>query len=237
MKLYAITKKICNTWNYYRGVSIIKYIYYNYISTHIVRMDKSKIIPYKYAVLDLGKTSKIYLRGNNIEIGVNRLRGSKEETRLRLKKGAIWHSNNGCRLYYGTTLEIHEKACLESGSFNINNGGVIVCTKHIVIGDDVWMGRNITIYDSDYHSILNEQGNTINKSRQVIIGDHVWLTNQIMVLKGVVIGKGTVIAPFSVVRKDIPENSMMAVKQEMAVIKKNVLWSSDRVPDWGYQNK
>ncbi len=235
MKLYNVLERIQRTWNYYQGTSWTKYIYYNYLSSHIVRIDKAKLIPRKYAVLDFGKNSKIYLKENNIEIGANRLKGSKEETRLKLKENAEWYSNNGCRLYYGTTLEIHERARLETKSFDMNNGGTIICTKHIVLGDDVWMGRNITIYDSDYHSILNEKGDVINKSRPVIIGDHVWLTNQITVLKGAVIGKGAVIAPFSIVRKNIQENVMAAVKQEVEIIKEQIRWSSNRVPDWGYE--
>jgi len=236
MTPYSISKKIKEKFDYYQSLSIIKYIYYNYFSPNIVRKDSAKVIPYKCAILDLTKGARIYLKGKNLEIGANRLKGSKEETRLRMKQGAEWYCNNGCMLVYGTTLEIHQQARLDSGFFYMNYGSTIICTKHITVGEDVWMGRNITIYDSDYHSMLNAQGETTNTTLPVVIGDHVWLTNQIMVLKGVTIGEGAIVSPFALVRKDVQPKAMFVKRDEMIVVKDDVHWSSKRVPDWGYNN-
>lgn len=69
------------------------------------------------------------------------------------------------------------------------------------------MGRNIVIYDSDFHSIPGSDGNPVNYSKDVTIEDHVWLTNNVTVLKGVTIGKDSLISAMTLIRKDIPEKS------------------------------
>lgn len=63
----------------------------------------------------------------------------------------------------------------ESKFFSANTGSVIVVGKHIYLGHDVMMGRNIVIYDSDFHSIPGSDGNPVNYSKDVTIEDHVWL--------------------------------------------------------------
>lgn len=169
-----------------------------------------------------------------MEIGVNKIKGSKAETLVRLKDGAVWNCKNGCRLVYNSVLEVHENALLDTGFFYMNSYSVIVCTKHITIGEDVWMGRNIIIYDSDYHQIRNSSGQMTNHSKPVVLGNHVWLTNQVMVMKGVHIGEGAVITPFSVIKKDIPANCLAGNKYNVEVFKNDINWSSERVTDWGY---
>ena len=65
-----------------RGISWVKYVYYNYMCKSVIREGKSKIIPYKNAIINIDKTARIYVRGRNIEIGINKLRKSKAETHV-----------------------------------------------------------------------------------------------------------------------------------------------------------
>ena len=53
-------------------------------------------------------------------------------------------------------------------------------------------GRNVVIYDSDFHTILNTQHELMNPDAPVTIGDHVWLATNVTVLKGSSIGSGSV---------------------------------------------
>ena len=213
-----------------RNCNVYKFIYYNFLSKQIIRDRNYYLIPYKNAVIDLHKTAKIYIEGRNLEIGINKLKGSRAETHLRMREGAVWKAKNGGCLFYNTVLEIHKNALFESGFFTMNGGSVIICAKHINFGEDVMLGRNIVIYDSDYHQVLDENGNMTNFSKEVIIKDHVWLTNQVMVLKGVTIGKSSLVTPYSVVRKDIPEESMYSGNK---VVRGEIHWSRDCVKDIG----
>jgi len=231
--LIKVLKKLRHLYNRLKQIDAIKFIYYNYFSKNIVRQNGSYLILYKNAVLDLHPSSRIYIRGKNLEIGINKLRKSKSETHLRMRENAVWNSNNGCGLFYNTVLEIHGNAVFNSEFFTMNGGSVIICAKHIKFGEDVMLGRNIIIYDSDYHQVLNDEGNMKNSSKEVTINDHVWLTNQIMVMKGVTIGIGTIVSPYTVIRKDLPEYSLVVSSNSSKVISDNIHWSRDRVTDIG----
>lgn len=230
-------KKIWFKFKLLKKISFFKFLHYNFFCKHVSRERGVYIIPYKGAKIQLDKNSKIYLKGKNLEIGINKIRGSKAETYVRLKKDAVWKCNNGCNLCYNSDIEVHENAVLESGFFYANTLTTIVCTKHISLGEGVWLGRNIIIYDSDYHQIQDNNGNMINHSKPVVIGNHVWLTNQIMVMKGVHIEDGVVVTPFSVIRKDVSANSMVGNKTNTTTFKQDVYWSSDRVTDYGFDKE
>jgi len=94
------------------------------------------------------------------------------------------------------------------------SGATILARKNIIIGNHVLFGGNCTILDSDHHPLgpeerLNNHSKEI-QSKSVVIGDNVWLGLNVIVLKGVTIGKNSVIAAGSVVVKDIPENVLAA---------------------------
>lgn len=193
-----------------REISVSKYIYYNWFSKKVVKESNVYLIPYKGAILQLDRGSKLFLKGKNLEIGVNKIKGSKVETYIRLKSEAIWNCNNGGMLCYDSCIEVHEKGRLTSGFFYMNTRSTLIATKAITLGEDVWMGRSITIYDSDFHQMQNEDGSIRNLQQEVRIGNHVWLTNQVMVQKGVTIGEGAVISPYTVLRSNVQQHTLVA---------------------------
>jgi acetyltransferase-like isoleucine patch superfamily enzyme len=86
------------------------------------------------------------------------------------------------------------------------SGVVIGCFKSIKLGNDIKVGANTLITDSDWHSSDFRAGN----DRPVFIDDNVWIGEGVKVLKGVSIGKNSVIGAGSVVTKDIPANVIAA---------------------------
>lgn len=210
---------------YLKHIDMLQFIKYNFFSKIVIREKKYYLRPYKNAVLDLHKEARIYIKGKNADIGINKLKGSKAETYLRMSKGAVWNSNNGCSMYYNSDLEIKENAVFTSGFFTENTGSAIICTTGITIGDNVMMGRNNLIYDSDFHSIVNKNGIPRNPNREVVIGDHVWMTTNVTVLKGVTIEKGCIISANTTVTANIPEASIASGKSHANVVFQGVQWS------------
>ena len=81
----------------------------------------------------------------------------------------------------------------------------------VTIGNDVMMGPECVIYTVGHrHDRIDitmiEQGFT--QVEPVSIGDDTWLGRRVMIMPGVKIGKGCVIAAGAVVTKDIPEYSI-----------------------------
>ena len=96
---------------------------------------------------------------------------------------------------------------LEEANLNIGNncgfsGTVIGCFKEITLGNNVMCGANTLITDSDWHLDDKRTG----EPKQILINDNVWLGVNSVVLKGVTIGKNSVIGANSLVVNDIPSN-------------------------------
>ena len=166
------------------------------------------MIPYKGAVIDIEPGAKIILGGGDMEIGCDLLKGSREETRVRLRKHAIWSSEGGCRISYGATVEVLSGGLLDNQFFTMNSGSVLIVAKRIRLGHDVMIGRGVVIYDSDHHTIRNPQGELRNPDAPVTIGDHVWLATHVTVLKGTTIGSASMVAAGTTVRGTMPANSL-----------------------------
>ena len=212
-----------------RKINLFQFIKLNYLSKQVERAKGSYLIPYKGSVIDLSKDARIEIQSGNLHFGSSRLRGSKTETFLRMTGSARWIVKNGASISYNATIEIKDKAVLESGFFFMNCGSVIICSEKISIGENVWMGRNNTVYDNDHHKIIDMEGNLKNKIRPVTIEDYVWITNHVSVLKGVTIGEGSVITPYSVIRSDVGRNMMVGQSSSQTVFVENVVWSPDLI--------
>ncbi|NUN07804.1 MAG: acyltransferase [Ignavibacteriaceae bacterium] len=105
---------------------------------------------------------------------------------------------------------VGENAELKIGH-NVGMSGVaIVCLKSIQIGDNVKIGGNTVIYDTDFHSLnfLDRRSSSEDRSKigtaSVDIGDDVFIGAHTTILKGVSIGEKSIIAAGSVVTKNIP---------------------------------
>jgi acetyltransferase-like isoleucine patch superfamily enzyme len=90
----------------------------------------------------------------------------------------------------------------------------IVCHNKIEIGDNVNLGGNVVIYDTDFHSLnpierLNRELDIKGtKTKPVKIGNNVFIGAHSTILKGVFIGDNSVIGACSVVTKNVPENEI-----------------------------
>lgn len=91
------------------------------------------------------------------------------------------------------------------------SGGSFCAAKSVEIGSHCLIGANVTVTDCDFHAVKPE-GRRHNSDPKdigcapVVIEDNVWLGANVMVLKGVRIGKNTVVAAGSVVTRDLPPN-------------------------------
>lgn len=95
--------------------------------------------------------------------------------------------------FKGGQIEIREGAGVSSS--------IIVSMDRVVIGRNTNIGGGCKIFDNDFHALGNSS--LINK-RPVIIGDDCFIGGYSIILKGVVIGDGAIVAAGSVVVCSIP---------------------------------
>lgn len=96
------------------------------------------------------------------------------------------------------------------------SSSAIICNQKIWIGNNVTIGGNTVIYDSDFHSLdpkirINKINDKLLASKKaVIIEDNVFIGSHSTILKGVVIGENSIIGACSVVTKNVPSNEIWA---------------------------
>ena len=83
------------------------------------------------------------------------------------------------------------------------------------------IAENVRIQDSDGHDICREG---YMQSKPIIIEDNVWIGLSSIVLKGVHIGEGSIVAAGAVVTRDVPPHCLVA-GIPARIIKRNVYHS------------
>lgn len=86
------------------------------------------------------------------------------------------------------------------------SGTVVGCGIKITLGNNVRCGANTLITDTDWHT----DDPRSQPDKPVHIEDDVWLGVNVVVLKGVTIGKGTMVGANSLVTRSLPSGVMAA---------------------------
>jgi len=121
-----------------------------------------------------------------------------------------------CCLVVRNAAHISDFAELTIGHNVGMSSSTIVCHKKITIGNNVKIGGNCVIYDTDFHSLdagirrvaLEDQRNY--GCKDVHIGNDVFIGAHSTILKGVSIGDNSIIGACSVVTKSVPANQIWA---------------------------
>lgn len=129
-------------------------------------------------------------------------------------------------------LACHKIGCLyatENAVISIgNNCGmsspIIWCHKKVTIGNNVKLGANVIIIDTDAHNLdylkRRDSNTDFGNEKEVKIGDDVLIGMNCIVLKGVSIGDRSVIGAGSVVTTSIPSDCI-AAGNPAKIIRKN----------------
>jgi acetyltransferase-like isoleucine patch superfamily enzyme len=111
------------------------------------------------------------------------------------------------------------------GTF-INEGSELHVGLRVTIGARCAIAGQVIIRDRDSHRLgsAGDDAPLVESLRPVSIGDHVWIGSRAIVLKGVSIGEGAVIAAGAVVTADVPSKSLVA-GNPARVIREGVRWA------------
>lgn len=172
----------------------------------------------------IDKTAKIEMRSKAI-LEFNMMEDpfyTARPSRMILKE----HSRLICRghiqMFESVKIECLPGAVFEIGNKTyINHDSEIRCRSHISIGDNVSIAYGVLIQDSDYHTVYREDGMPKPETLPIVIEDNVWIGACAIILKGVTLGEGCVVAAGAVVTKNVPASSLVA-GNPARVIKQNI---------------
>ena len=145
---------------------------------------------------------KIRILKKNSYISVGRKVQFHREVKL-----SAWGDKQQSRIIIGDNTSIGDRTEIHAGS-------------KIEIGNGCNIAWDVCIMDRDYHKFNSDAENI----SPVKIEDNVWIGCNSIVLKGVTIGEGAVIAAGSIVTQNVPTNCL-AAGNPAKIIKQDVFWA------------
>jgi maltose O-acetyltransferase len=149
----------------------------------------------------------------------NQLKPSQTEQRLALLKELLGHMaddktiiNQPFYCDYGKQISVGRR-------FFANFNFTVLDEAAVTIGDDCFIGPNVSIYTACHSTDPVERNSRREWALPVSIGNNVWIGGSVTILPGVTIGDNVTIGAGSVVVSDIPSGSI-AVGNPCRVVKK-----------------
>ena len=196
-----------------------QFIYINMLRKATQGKVRFGFIPTSYCRIVLDKSAQMILNGVLI-LGAKENRKSTSETRFSLGRKSRFTINGNFLIASGSDIRVFDNGELILNGGYCTAGVQIVCFKKIAIGKGCAIARDVIIRDTDAHQLLNS---THRMTQEVSIGEHVWICNRAIIMKGVSIGNGAVIAAGAVVTKDVPAKCLVA-GVPAKVIREHVEW-------------
>lgn len=115
--------------------------------------------------------------------------------------------------YKGFTTQILSPQNVEFGDFvNIGPRSLIDGKGGVKIGTGTIIAPNVIIYSVNHNYDIDLEALPFDHkiiAKAVVIGRYVWIGGNSIILPGVTIGQGAIIAAGSVVTKDVPEGALV----------------------------
>ena len=147
----------------------------------------------------------------------NKMRPSMLKERNELLRGLLGKSDGDTFINqpfycdYGSNIRVGRR-------FFANFNFTVLDEALVTIGDDCFIGPNVSIYTACHSTDPVERNSRREWAKPVTIGDNVWIGGSVTILPGVTIGSNVTIGAGSVVVKDIPDGCV-AVGNPCKVVK------------------
>ncbi len=150
--------------------------------------------------------------GGALRVGLGSfgLTSSDDTSVIRIREGATFACAGTVSLQRGIRVVVDGGRLTIGHGTSINGLGTkILCKQAVSIGAFCSISWDVQVLDNDFHT-MTVGGAEQPSTAPVVIGDHVWIGTRALVLKGVTIGDGAVIAAGAVVTRDVPPGAVVA---------------------------
>lgn len=128
---------------------------------------------------------------------------------VRVREGASLFCDGVVSLQRGVRVVVDGGRMSIGHGTNVNGLGTrFLCAVGITIGQMCTFSWDVQVLDNDFHA-LTVDGVTQPSAAPVVIGDRVWVGTRAVILKGVTIGDGAVVAAGAVVTSDVPAGAVV----------------------------
>ncbi len=129
----------------------------------------------------------------------------------------VWIGKRSCITAWKNNCLKNSPEIVIGNHVSIGDDCHITASNRILIGNDVLLGKKITITDNSHgrcdnldELFLHPSERAVFSKGPVIIKDRVWIGDKATILPGVTVGSGAIVGANAVVTKDVPANSVVA---------------------------
>lgn len=212
-------KKIKHYLGILLRLDLISFIYYNFFCKKVERSKGKYIFTCRGTRLNLEKGSKVIVNGQFF-VNDYKHKHSNEQTYIHVYPRGRIEINGTVRIFANSSVDVLEDGLLSIGQMNSNYNMTIVCANEIRIGIDVELGRNVILYDSNFHKTGLSKS---IKGRALDIKNHVWLCTGVCVAKGLTINEGAICGINSTITKNVKSRTMVLGNPAKTMME-NVKW-------------
>jgi acetyltransferase-like isoleucine patch superfamily enzyme len=161
-------------------------------------------------VLD-GADRVVVTEGGALRVGLGPfgLTSRHDHSVIRVRPGARFSVRGVVSLQRGVRVVVDGGELGIGHNTNVNGMTKILVAESVQIGRDCTFSWDVQILDNDFHAIT-VGGRTRPSKAAVVIGDRVWVGTRAVILKGVTVGDGAIVAAGAVVTRDVPPNAIVA---------------------------
>ncbi|MBI1757717.1 MAG: acyltransferase [Actinobacteria bacterium] len=161
-------------------------------------------------VLD-GAERIVLTNGGALRVGLGPfgLTSTHDRSVIRVRPGARFEVAGVVSLQRGVRVVVDSGELVIGHGSNVNGLTKILVATSVRIGRDCTFSWDVQVLDNDFHT-LTVNGQPKPATAPIVIGDRVWVGTRAVILKGVTIGDGAVVAAGAVVTRDVPPNAIVA---------------------------
>ena len=165
-------------------------IFFNFKNLPFEQAKKLPIIFYSVSfVRNPFKKMKVIINSNAVDFGMIRIGYPYVNNWCIEKKCVI--DIEGTVIFYGKCLifqkahlSVYKNAMLEFGkNFSASSGLNLCCVNKITFQEEVMLGWDVTIMDTDFHYLVNNE-NTNTNTKSINIGKNNWIGAKCIITKG-----------------------------------------------------
>ena len=142
---------------------------------------------------------------------------------IAIDRGAIVEIHGPILIAPGVYIHVCEGAKLVfKGENCIAHNTSLIVGKYMEIGNNTSISWNVTLIDYDKRRFYTQDGKIApTEARPLILGSNCGLQMNVVVPKGIVVGDNTMVGANTVLRRDVPGNSLVYQNPDLR-IKKNI---------------
>ena len=115
-------------------------------------------------------------------------------------------------------FEVHGNGALKIGDgCYFSRFCMISAQESVTIGDHCMFGPGVKVFDNNHRHSPEKGVSPELTTAPVTIGDRCWICSDVVILKGVRIGNNCVVGAGCVVREDLPDGTVVTLRQEKVV--------------------